>query len=266
MHRLDPRAKLALLVMFSVCLFLVDTWAGMGLCALLFLAMVAVAKLPLGQLAKTLVPLYFILAFTLVFNALTLNPQAVESYGVGGLSGGFFDGSAPVVLWGSLAFVPGGLERGAFYVVRIALLCMAGLVLAYTTESERLTMGLEYLLRPLQKLGLPTQDLSMMLTVALRFIPLSVEELQQIRMAQMARGASFETGGPVQRVKAWGPVMVPLFVNLYRRAETLAFALDARCYGAEPVQTSMRTLHLAAFDWVALVAGSAACVALAVLL
>lgn len=233
---------------------------------MLFVAMIVVSRLSVGALAKTLVPLYFILVCTLLFNALSFNADAVEAYGVGGLSGGFLENAAPVSLIGSLVFVPSGFERGMFYVVRIALLCMAGLVLAYTTESERLTAALEFILRPLRALGIPTQDISMMLTVALRFIPLTVEELQQIRMAQLARNASFGVGGPVARVKAWGPVMVPLFVNLYRRAETLAFALDARCYGARDERTTMGVLRFAASDWVLLAGGVFVCIAVSVLM
>ncbi|MGN0047092.1 MAG: energy-coupling factor transporter transmembrane component T family protein [Eggerthellaceae bacterium] len=264
-HRTDPRVKLILLLAYSVTLFLVGTWAGIALCAAVFFAVVACSGLSLGRLAKILIPLYFILFFTLLFNAFYFG-SAAETFSVGTLQGGYFTSAAPVLVAGNLYFTAAGLERGFFYVVRIALLAMGGLVISYTTQAENLTRGLASLMSPLRKLRVPVDDLAMMLTVALRFIPLSVEELQQVRLAQMARYASFETGGPVARVKAWGPVMVPLFVNLFRRAGTLAEALECRCYGAEASQTSLYETRLQGRDWAVLVFGLAFCLVMAVLL
>lgn len=265
-HTLDPRVKLALLVMYSVCLFMVDTWWGMAVCVILFATTIAVSRLPLGILAKALIPLYFILAFTLIFNSLTFNPDAVSSYGLGGLSGGFLQTWAPVALVGDLVFIPPGMERGLFYVFRIGLLCMAGLLLSYTTEAEKLTRALDFYLKPLQIFGVKTQDLSMMLTVALRFIPLTLEELQQLRMAQKARYASFDSGSVLERVKAWGPVLVPLFVNMYRRAETLALALETRCYGLMARRTYRCALTCGAKDWSCLIVGVVLLAAVAVVM
>lgn len=264
-HRVDPRVKLVLLLAYSVTLFLVGTWVGMALCALAFFAVVANSGLSVSKLAKTLIPLYFILFFTLLFNAFYFGSSA-GTFSVGALEGGCFASVAPTMVAENLYFTPAGLERGLFYVVRIALLAMGGLVISYTTQAENLTRGLASLMGPLRKLRVPVDDLAMMLTVALRFIPLSVEELQQVRLAQMARYASFETGGPVARVKAWGPVMVPLFVNLFRRAGTLAEALECRCYGACEQQTSLYEETLRLKDWAVLGVGLAFCVVMGVFL
>lgn len=264
-HKMDPRAKTVALLAYSIGILLVSDWLGMAVCAVLFFAMVAISKLSVGNLAKVLIPLWVILLFTLIFNALTFNVAALESYELSGIKDGFWSGYAPIALVGSLAFVPAGFERGLFYIIRIAFLCMAGLIVAYTTETEKLTQGFMFFLKPLRLFKVHTEDIAMTFSIALRFIPLTVEELAQVRMAQLARGAGNDEGSAYARVKSWGNVMIPLFVNLFRRADTLSQALSVRGYGACDNRTSLESLKCTALDWAALAIVLACCVAAVVI-
>lgn len=270
-HACDARVKIILLVAYSVTLFFVRTWAGIGLCALLFAVTAAVSGIALGRFFKLIVPVYVIAAFTVVFNGFSFDVgQAVAAgapSGLGDVSAGVVADLPPVALIGSFGLVPAGLARGCFFAARIILLVTASLVVTYTTTSTQLTDALSSFMRPLGRLRVPVDDVAMVLSLALRFIPVTAEELGRVRNAQWARGAAFDEGGLWGRLRAWQTALIPLFVGLFRRADALAIAMDARCYGMPDVaRTSLSARGLPARDALALAAGLAVCLALALLL
>ncbi|MCL1880337.1 MAG: energy-coupling factor transporter transmembrane protein EcfT [Actinomycetia bacterium] len=223
LHRLDTRLKLLLLVGYVTGLFLVDHWLGLALFCALLLAAYLTARVPLAFALRGLVPLAVILVFVLLANgfSFSLDPLALPSAQSG------------VSLIGSFGLLPLGLLRGCFLVVRIVALFSAASLLTYTSSLVQLSDALVSLLRPLAVLRLPTEDIAMMFSIALRFIPLTASEAERIMVAQQARGAVFDRGGPLRRARAWLPVLVPLFVKLFRRADRLAAAMEARCYAGK---------------------------------
>lgn len=265
-HRLDARVKIVLLFVYSIGLFFVDSWPGMAGYAAAFLVTLGASRLSVRTLLTTLVPLYIILAFTWVFNAFTLDAgagAAVYGYAAPSAAAGPFAQAAPVAVCGSVVFLPGGCVTGLFVVVRILLLTLAGLVVAYSTKPERLTAALAGLLSPLRRVRVSVDDVSTALSLALRFIPQLAAEADAIRQAQQARGAPFQRGNLVVRLKAWSAVFIPLFVSLYRRAERVGLAFEARCYGAVPARTELHPFALRRTDGAVLAAGLGFCVAVA---
>lgn len=205
LHRCDARVKVVAVFAYSIALLLARSWWAMGVLAGLFAIAAVAGKLPLRQAMSQLISLGVILAFTV----------------------------AVPVLSGQ------GLLPGLYNACRIALLVAASLVITGTTSSEQLARALDRLLSPLGRIGVPTRDIATAASIGLRFIPAIIDEYHLVRLAQQSRGARFESGGPVQRIRAWRNVFIPLFVGLFRRAETLAVAMDARCYGAQ-AESSMR--------------------------
>lgn len=229
-HRADARVKIALLLAYSITLFLVDTWAGLAICAAGFGVALAASRISAGRCLALGVPVYVLAAFTALFAA-----------------------AGPV-----------GLERGCFYAARIVLLVAGSFVITFTTTSTQLNDALRSLMRPLGAVGVPVGDIATTLSLALRFIPVSAAELAQVHDAQLARGASFGAGGLWARLRAWQTVLIPLFVGLFRRADVLAVAMDARCYGAPGrARTSLSHARFTRGSAAVLVAGLAACTALA---
>lgn len=268
-HRCDARVKIVLLAAYSVTLFLVHTWAGLGLCAAAFAVLLAASRVPLRRILLLLVPLYVIAAFTILFNGFTFDVAGAASLpapsGLGNVSAGAFAAMAPVPIVGSFGMVPAGLARGCFFAIRIVLLVAASLVVSFTTTSTALTDAFNDFLRPLRALRVPTDDIATVFSLALRFIPVTAEELGRVYDAQWARGASFAKGSLMQRLRAWQTVLIPLFVGLFRRADALATAMDARCYGAPDVRrTSLASRRFTSGSAVVLAAGLACCVALSV--
>jgi energy-coupling factor transport system permease protein len=189
----------------------------------------------------------WLLAFTLLANALIWGPgAALTRVGPVGVS-------AP------------GLARGLFFAARITLLVLGTSIVTLTTSPVALTDALSRLMRPLRFVGVPVDDAAMMFSIALRFIPTTAEEADKIVVAQTARGARFEVGGPVQRARAWVPVLVPLFVNLFRRADDLAVAMESRCYTGVG-RTRLHESRMLATDWAILLAGVTAMAAAVILL
>ena len=256
-HRVDPRVKLALLVLYTVALFVVSTWVGMGVLVLALAVVLVASRLPGGMLARNLIPLYVLMLFALVCNALSFSPDATAAYGLGGTSAGMFEGAAPIALVGGLWFTPVGLVKALFYCVRILAMVLASLAVAYSTQATRLTEGFAWFIRPLERVRVPVDDIAVTFTLALRFIPLAFEELQLVKLAQMARGAEFGIGGLWKRVNAWTPVMIPWLVGLYRRATRIATAMDVRAYGLGDSHTSLQSLALRRIDMGILLAGIA---------
>ena len=232
-HRLDPRTKLIWLVGYIVALFLAKTVPGY-LFMLLVLALESfAARIRPKTLLSGLKPLLFIILFTAVINLF---------YGTG----------EPVWQYGVLKITGDGIRRSVFMVARIMLLVCGAFLLTYTTSPLQLTDGLEMLLSPLKKLRVPVHELAMMMSIALRFIPTLIEETDKIMSAQKARGASFDTGKLTERARAMVPLLVPLFVSAFRRADELATAMEARCYHSGEGRTRMKTLRFHLRDIAAL--------------
>jgi len=224
-HCLDPRTKLIMLVVYIVALFSVGGWVGYGI-MLAFLAMtIAISRIPVKAIFRGMKPLIFILVFTGILNLF------------------FTGGETVLVSFLGVTITLEGVVRAIFMVLRILLLISATFLLTYTTSPIALTDGLEALLSPLKRLRLPVHELSMMVCIALRFIPTLIEETDKIMCAQKARGADFESGNLMQRVKALVPILVPLFISAFRRADELATAMECRCYQGGDGRTKMKLLR-----------------------
>ena len=267
-HACDARVKILLLIAYSVTIFVVRTWPRMGVMALLFVAAALATGIPLRRFFSLMTPVYVIAGFSVLFNAFALDVSqagTAAASGLGNVSAGVFARFSPVALVGTFGFVPEGFGRGCFYAARIVLLVVMSLVLTYTSTSTDLTAAFTSFLRPLRRLRVPVDDIAMVLSIALRFIPLTAEELVRVRDAQWSRGASFGTGSVWQRLRAWGNVFIPLFVGLFRRADALAVSMDSRCYGApDVVRTALNARRMDAASAAALAVGLVACVALCV--
>ena len=244
-HRLDPRTKLLMVVLYIVALFLAKWWVSYGLMLAFLVTAVVLSRIRPKALFRGLKPLLIIIIFTALINLF------------------YSDGQVLVQFW-IFRITREGILQAVFLVLRIMMLVMGTFLLTYTTSPIALTDGLESLLAPLQKLHLPVHEFSMMMTIALRFIPTLTEEAQKIMNAQSARGADFETGNLFQRAKAMVPLLVPLFVSAFRRAGDLAMAMEARCYHGGEGRTRMRVLKYSRLDLYA-VGVMAAYIALVVL-
>lgn len=265
LHRLDARVKIVLLAAYSVALFFVDTWTGMAAAACVFLGALAVSGVAPGRVFKLVVPVYVLAAFTVVFNMFVFaSPDALAAAGASGVGTAGGGGLYPIA--GTFCLTLPGLQRGCFFALRILLLVFASILVSYVTSSTELTRAFGQFLRPLSALHVPVDDVATVLSIALRFIPVTAEEFCRVHDAQWARGSKFGEGSVVDRLKAWTTVLIPLFVRLFRRADVLAQAMDARCYGASARRTALHASRMRAGDAVALVCGVALCVALGVLL
>ena len=258
-HRVDARVKLVLLLLLSVGVFFVDTWRGLGVYSL---AVAAVVVAGLGALS---LPLVVLLAFIWVCNAFTFDVGSLAESGIGGVSAGFAEGWQPVALAGTFGFVPQGCMFALFYAVRILLILWASFAVSFTTSVEALTGAFASLMRPLRAIRVPVDDVATMLSLAVRFIPLTAEELALVRSAQTARGARLESGSIWQRLFAYRTVFIPLVVRLFRRADTLSVSMVARCYGCAQ-RTSREEPHVCLRQAVVFLACSALLVVVACIL
>ena len=230
-HRLDPRAKLVILVIYIVALFLAVSWLSYGLMLAFLLTCIAISGIPAKSFVRGMKPLIMILVFTGVLNLF------------------FTQGETVLVSFFGITITLEGLVRAMFMVIRILMLITCTFLLTYTTSPISLTDGLEALLSPLKKIKVPVHELSMMMCIALRFIPTLIEETDKIMSAQKARGADFETGKLTERVKALVPILVPLFVSAFRRADELATAMECRCYQGGEGRTKMKLLRYKRWDF-----------------
>ncbi len=235
-HRLDPRTKIAAVTLLMVAIFIVRDFAGYALLTAFLLGIVALSRIPIGYVLRGLRPIVFLLAVTLILNVF--------------FSG--IEGGRVLVRLGPLAVTREALVRALFIGYRLIALVVATSLLTFTTSPVELTDGIERLLRPFRRIGVPAHELAMMMTIALRFIPTLLEETEKIIKAQMARGAEFERGNIFRRARALVPVLVPLFVSAFRRADELALAMEARCYRGGEKRTRMKQLRFAPRDAVAI--------------
>ena len=229
-HRLDPRTKLLALIVYIVVLFCATWWVSYGLVFVFLISCIAISGIQPKAFLKGLKTLTFILIFTGLLNLF------------------FTEGERVIVSIGSVTITWEGLEKAVMMIARILMLICGTFLLTYTTSPIALTDGLESLLGPLKVLKLPVHELSMMMCIALRFIPTLIEETDKIMCAQKARGADFETGKLLDRVKALVPILVPLFISAFRRADELATAMECRCYQGGDGRTKMKMLHFSRVD------------------
>ncbi len=236
-HRLDPRTKLLLVVLYIVALFNCDSWLSYALVIAVTAACMIIGKITPKHIFNGLKPMIVIIVLTALLNM-------------------FYTQGEPLVKFWVLTITREGLDRAIKMILRILLLITGTFLLTYTTSPIALTDGLEILLGPLKKIKVPVHEMTMMMSMALRFIPTLIEETDKIMSAQKARGADFETGGLVKRAKALIPILVPLFVSAFRRADDLAVAMESRCYHGGEGRTRMKQLVMAGRDWIALALGA----------
>ena len=232
-HRLDPRVKIIATLLFIVELFIVDNFIGFAVAAVYLGAIIAVSKVPLSFIVRGLKPIIVILLFTFALNIFMVDGQIIWQ-------------------WKFLHITVEGVRLAVFMAIRIILLLIGSSMLTLCTRPLSLTDGIERLLSPFKKIGLPAHEIAMMMTIALRFIPTLLEETDKIMKAQQARGADFESGGLIQKAKALIPILVPLFVSAFRIAMDLAMAMESRCYRGGEHRTRMHEMKLKGDDWAAI--------------
>ena len=246
-HRLDPRTKILLVVLYITALFCAKGVVTYAIMAAVLAVCVHISKVGLRALVRGLKPVLFIIVFTGLLNLL------------------FTPGDHYLVEWGFLRISDTGLRNAVFMVIRIMLLIMGTFLLTYTTSPIRLTDALEQLLGGLKRFHVPVHELAMMMSIALRFIPTLIEETDKIMSAQRARGADFESGNLVQKARALVPILVPLFISAFRRADELATAMECRCYHGGEGRTKLQVLRYERWDYTALILGAAVCALVIVL-
>ena len=236
-HRLDPRTKLLLLIVYIVALFMAKSWCSYGLVLAFLIAVTCLGRIPFKSMTRGLKPMLVFIIFTAVLNLFYTKTGTL------------------LVDWWIFEIWSDGIITAFFMVMRIMMLVCGTFLLTYTTSPIALTDAMERLLNPLKKLHVPVHELAMMMSIALRFIPTLIEETDKIISAQKARGADFETGSLIRRAKALIPILVPLFVSAFRRADELATAMECRCYHGGEGRTRLKVLRYAAIDLAAFVVG-----------
>ena len=234
-HRMDSRVKLLLDLVYLVMLFTAQSFTGL-LVGLFFMVMCyIISDIKLVMILKSVKPILPLMIFTAILNML------------------FITGEKPLFQWWIISIYPEGIRMSCFMLLRIVSLIVGMSLLTYTTSPIMLTDAIERLMSPLKKVRFPVHELSMMMTIALRFIPTLVEETDKIMSAQKARGAELDSGGFLKRAKALVPIIIPLFVSAFKRANELATAMECRCYKGGEGRTRMRQLKIAARDIIAIV-------------
>jgi energy-coupling factor transport system permease protein len=245
-HRLDARIKLLAVFVYVVILFIIGNAASYAFAVACLAAVIYISKVPPGYILRGLKGILMIIIFTAVVNV-------------------FFTPGETVLLklW-AVTVTLEGVVTAVMMTLRLALLIVGSSVLTLTTSSIQLTDAIEFILSPFRRIGVPSHDIAMMMTIALRFIPTLLEEMDKIMKAQSARGADFDTGGVIKKAKSLIPLLVPLFISAFRRADELANAMEARCYRGDNNRTKMKEFHLQRADFKAMLAiGAFVAVALA---
>lgn len=232
LHKLDPRVKFVSTLVYIISLFVFSSWIGYGVAGLFLVLMIILSKVPFKFMVKGLKPIVMLLLITMFFNMIFTPGREIFSIWI------------IKVTWE-------GVEMAIRMGIRLVFLIIGASLMTLTTTPNQLTDGLERLLRPLSKLHVPVHDIAMIMSIALRFIPILLEETDKIMKAQMARGADFETGGLIKKVKNMVPLLVPLFISAFRRANDLAMAMEARCYHGGDGRTQMKPLVYKKHDYLA---------------
>ncbi|MDY2918227.1 MAG: energy-coupling factor transporter transmembrane component T [Anaerococcus sp.] len=233
-HRLDPRVKIIGVFLYIITIFFVDNFIGYIPFVILLLTMIYIAKIPPKSIVRSLKPLVFIMIITGLINLFTTRGEVILSLG-------------------PLNVTKEGIYRTGFTILRLILIILSTSILTYTTSPMELTSGLEKLFSPLKRFGFPAGELAMMISISLRFIPTLFDEAQKIRMAQMARGADFESGNIIKRATAMIPLLVPLFINAFKRSDDLATAMEARLYRVGEERTKLNEINMDKTDWMSLI-------------
>ena len=233
-HRLDPRIKIIGTILFIAELFIVHDFIGFAFCGAALAIIVGVSKVPPSFILRGLKPILLIIIFTFCLNIFMVDGRVIWQ-------------------WGFLKITVEGLYTAAFMGLRLVLLIIGSSLLTLTTKPISLTDAIERLLRPLNRIGVPTHEIAMMMSIALRFIPTLLEETDKIMKAQQARGADFESGNILSRAKSLIPILVPLFVSAFRIAQDLAMAMEARCYRGGKGRTRMHEMKFAGRDVAAMI-------------
>lgn len=231
-HRLDPRVKLGTTLLFIISLFIFNGIAGYAVAALFLFTVIKLSKVPFKFMVRGMKAIVFLLIITVIFNL-------------------FLTTGTPLITIWKFTITYEGVRMAGLLAVRLCFLIMGSSVMTLTTTPNQLTDGLEKMLTPLKKIKVPVHEIAMMMSIALRFIPILMEETDKIMKAQLARGADFENGNLIKRVKAMVPLLVPLFISAFRRANDLAMAMEARCYRGGEHRTKMKPLKYAKRDYVA---------------
>ncbi len=229
LHILDPRVKLIGTLAFIISLFVINNWVGYILAAVFLIAMIKLSAVPFRYMVKGMKAIAFLLIITMLFNVF-LTP-----------------GEALVSVW-RFTITKEGIKTAVFMAIRLCFLIIGSSVMTLTTTPTCLTDGLEKVMGPLKKIKVPVHEIAMMMSIALRFIPILMEETDKIMKAQIARGADFESGNVIKKVKSLVPLLVPLFVSAFRRANDLAMAMEARCYRGGEGRTKMKPLRYSKSD------------------
>ena len=227
-HKCDPRTKLLFLIAYIVAIFLAKNFYALGVCALVFFVIAAFSGVPFKSLLRSVKGVLFLLFFTAVLNLF------------------FYSGETVLWSWKFITITKEAIFFTLFLAVRLFLLVLSSAVLTLTTTPVALTDGIESLLKPLKYIRFPVHELALIMSIALRFIPILTDETGRIMNAQKARGADFETGGLIKRIKAIVPILIPLLISAFRRADELGDAMDARCYSGSKTRTKYKKLR---FGW-----------------
>lgn len=232
-HKLDPRIKIISMLLFIISLFFVDSYTPFLFVIIYLAVVIKISKVPFHLIIKGIKPLKWILIITFIINLIFIPGKIIFSLGI-------------------INITEEGLKTALMMAIRLVFLVMGTSMLTLTTSPIELTDGIENLLKPLAKIGIPAHEIAMMMTIALRFIPTLIEETDKIMKAQMARGADFESGNIINRAKNLVPLLIPLFINSFRRADELATAMEARCYRGGNGRTKFRQLKITSFDYIAM--------------
>lgn len=229
LHRLDPRTKIIWTIFLMLALFVIDSWPEYIMMAAYTLMLILISGVPLKQSIKGVKPLLFILAFTAILNL-------------------FFTTGTPIFELGPMKITYEGIFVAIKLFFRLVMLVMTASLMTLTTTPMLLTDGIEKLLKPFERIGAPAHEIAMMMSIALRFIPTLLDETDRIMKAQASRGADLDTGNIFQRIKSFIPVLVPLFVSAFKRADDLAEAMESRCYRGGKGRTRLREIHFTRLD------------------
>lgn len=236
LHRLDPRTKIFWTALLMVVTFLINTWQEYVMMGALIIVLLIISGIPVKQTLKGLKPLLFILAFTALLNI-------------------FLTGGTPVLTIGPVKITYEGIISAIKLFLRLIMLVITASLMTLTTTPMTMTDGIEKLLKPLGRIGVPAHEIAMMMSIALRFIPTLMEETERIMKAQASRGADFDTGSIFSRIKSFIPVLVPLFVSAFKRADELAEAMESRCYHGGKGRTRLKSIHFTHLDGMVTVIG-----------